>query len=253
MGAGSLVGVPLPNGAWAALWMLESSAAPRSSTFFVLEGFWPKAPSATELARAKVAHARGTPLPGCDGRWKGWFQRAPPKDFVLVGRRAVSAKERAAAEEASGTMIFQNGEHLRTTLFVEWRMRHDRKALEAEWARAEAKRAKKSDARRRDLTLARLLREKAFPQAWWSPPAVREVRRVFREATRALVDLEERGTPRQRTAVLKGVVTALNELDDHEGFIETEAREMFVERIEELARLVGLNNDDEKLTGHRDW
>jgi hypothetical protein len=48
-------------------------------------------------------------------------------------------------------------------------------------------------------------------------------------------------------------VTELNTLDDREGCIETTEREEVVARVEELASFVGLSNEDEVLTGHRDW
>jgi len=52
---------------------------------------------------------------------------------------------------------------------------------------------------------------------------------------------------------LKRVVSELNALDDKEGCIETVEREQIVARIEALAALVGVSNEDEKLTGHRNW
>ena len=55
------------------------------------------------------------------------------------------------------------------------------------------------------------------------------------------------------TAVLEKIVDDLNELDDPIGFVETVEREELVLRIEELASLVGLDNQTEKLTSHRDW
>jgi len=82
---------------------------------------------------------------------------------------------------------------------------------------------------------------------------LREARRIFHDATRDLITLQAKGTKRQRTAVLKRIVTELNALYDTEGCIETVEREAVILRIEELASLVGVSNEDEKLTGHRDW
>ena len=53
--------------------------------------------------------------------------------------------------------------------------------------------------------------------------------------------------------VLKRIVSELNALDDKEGCIETVEREQIVARIEALAGLVGISNEGEMLTGHRDW
>jgi hypothetical protein len=255
----SLVAVPLPNGAYALMWVMEvlrmSPRAAPSYSFFVMDGFWQETPRATALDRAKPWRRKDDPslLPDQDDRWKGWFQGRIPPDFAIVGRRKPSAAERAIAAEGSGTMVFQDAEQLRSTLHREWRLLHDREAIEAEWARASEKRARAVEARRRGLTLGKMLREKPFARAAWSPRIVREVRRIFRDATRALMDLDAKGTSRQRSAALRRIVTELNALDDPEGFIETPEREAFVARVEELARLVGLSNAGEKLTGHRDW
>ena len=127
--------------------------------------------------------------------------------------------------------------------------------MEAEGARADVERRKRAEERRRTLTLPKMLREPVFA-SWsgrWSPRVVREARRIFRGATRELIALQEEGTKRQRTAVLRRIVSELNALDDKEGCIETVEREQIVSRIEALAALVGISNDDEKLTGHRDW
>jgi hypothetical protein len=152
-------------------------------------------------------------------------------------------------------MVFQNGEQCRSTLFQQWRLTYDRPAVEAEWALAEVERQNRAEERRRTLTLPMMVREPVFA-SWsemWPPRVVREARRIFRDATRELIALQEKGTKRQRTAVLKRIVNELNALDDKEGCIETVEREQIVARIEALAALVGLSNEDEKLTGHRDW
>ncbi|HEY1960143.1 MAG TPA: hypothetical protein VGH28_31255 [Polyangiaceae bacterium] len=251
--AHALVAIPLPNGKHAVIWMMDATpiGTRASYTFFVLDGFWDDVPREADVARARVYRKREGALPGEDDRWKAWFQGRAPRDFAVVGRRKPRAAERAAAADDSGTMIFQDAEHLRSGLHREWRWLHDREALEAEWARASDARARKRKARRDGLTLGKMSREKTFAEARWSPRIVREVRRIFRDATRALIDLEAAGTARQRTTILKRIVTELNALDD--GFIETPEREAFVARIAELAALVGLSNEDEKLTGDRDW
>jgi hypothetical protein len=82
---------------------------------------------------------------------------------------------------------------------------------------------------------------------------VREARRIFRAATADLIALGARAPKAKRAAILKRIVTELNELYDREGCIETVEAGQLVHRIEELAALVGLDNADERLTGHRDW
>lgn len=263
----SLVAVPLPSGAYAVLWILEARAAslPRSRRarpykdqaffqFMVMEGFPRALPRANELARWKVAKDPAGEFPGRENVRKGCFFGDAPADFAVLGEHALPP-EGHPHFASEGTMVFQNGEDCRAELFREWRRLHDRPALEAEWAEAAAERERRAEERRRTRSLPSMLRERAFA-SWagtWPPRVVREARRIFRDATRELIALEEKGTKRQRTAVLKRIVRELNALDDKEGCIETVEREQLVARIEALASLVGVSNEGEALTGHRDW
>ena len=110
-------------------------------------------------------------------------------------------------------------------------------------------------ARKSTLTLAKVSRERAFVrwEEYLPRSVVREVRAIFRDAANDLLALEKRGTKRQRVAALRRIVTRLNAYDDDKGFIESVERDQIIARIEELAGLVDLTNDDEVLTRHRDW
>ena len=193
-------------------------------------------------------------LPGREDVAKGCFVGPVPEDFAVVGRRALSPAEQVLTR-SEGTTIFQNAEHVRAFLYEHWRSLHDRDALQAERALASATYEKRKAERRQARTLPRMLRER--PLAHWSEHwptrVVREAHRIFRDATRDLLELGDGGGKRARVAVLKRIVTELNALDDTEGCIETSEREELVARIEALAALVGVTNDDEALTGHRDW
>jgi hypothetical protein len=251
-----LLAVPLPNGSYCVLWILEASLYDGKGYFWflIMEGFHPAIPEQEQLATLRVAEAPGGVLPGRENIWNACFFGDAPNDFAVVGQRTLPPKDHPLFAH-QGTMVFQNGEHCRSTLFQQWRLIYDRPAVEAEWARADVERQKRAEERRRTLTLPMMLRERVF--ASWSemcpPRAVREAHRIFRDATRELIALQEKGTKRQRTAVLKRIVNEFNALDDKEGCIETVEREQIVARIEALAALVGLSNEDEKLTGHRDW
>jgi hypothetical protein len=260
--SGSLVLVPLPNGTYRALWMLEAGTyegfGPYKGkgyfSFLILEGSFPAIPGKDELAALHAAKSPGGALPGREHPWKGCFFGDIPDDFMVVGVRTGPPKD-DPLRAAEGTMVFQGAEPLRAELHKAWRMIHDRPALEAEWARAREAREQRAAERQRTRTLPLMLREKVF-ESWsdmWPPRVVREVRRIFRDATRDLIALQAKGTKRQRTSVLKRIVTELNKLDDKEGCIETVEREAVIRRIEELAALVGVSNEEEKLTGHRDW
>ena len=253
---GVLVAVPLPNGLFGILWILGVGTSGPKPYFklVVLDGFFEAVPAPKQLARLRAAKSAGGTLPGQEDIWKACFFGEPPRDFTVVGARKLPPKT-SAWLAAEGTMVFQDGEQCRAQIFLQWRLVHDRPALEAEWAHATEAHERRADERRRALTLPKMLRERPF-ESWtelWSPRVVREARRIFRDATRDLIALEAKGTKRQRTTVLKRIVTELNTLDDTEGCIETVEREELVARVESLAALVGLSNDDEKLTGHRDW
>jgi hypothetical protein len=253
---GALVAVPLPNGLLGIVWILAVETVGRKPYFklIVLDGFFDAVPAPAQLARLGAAKSAGGTLPGEEDIWKACFFGEPPRDFAVVGARKLPPKT-SAWFAAEGTMVFQDGENCRAQLFLQWRLVHDRPALEVEWARAEEARERRADERRRTVTLPKMLRERPFA-SWsehWPPRVVREARRIFRDATRDLIALEKKGTKRQRTTVLKRIVTELNALDDTEGCMETGEREEVVARIESLASLVGLSNEDEKLTGHRDW
>ena len=251
---GDLVAIPLPSGAFGLIWIITASAE-YGFHLLVMDGFWPARPTARELRGARPSRSGYPRLPpGYDDVWKGWFDGAMPGDFQVVGRRAPSAIAKAYIANHSGTMIFGSAERLRSTLHGRWRLKHDRPAYEAELAAAQARLEQAAAERRAAMTLPKMLRERIF-ESWsdhWPPRVVREARRIFRDATKELIRLE--GAPkRERTKVLRRITTELNALDDKEGCIETVEREEIVARIEELARLVGVNNEDEKLTGHRDW
>lgn len=210
-------------------------------SFLILEGLLPSIPGKDELAALRVAESPGGAFPGRANAWKGCFFGDIPDDFIVVGVRTVPLED-DPLRAAEGKMVFQSAENLREELHRAWRLIHDRPALEAEWARAERARERRAAERQRTRTLPKMLREKIF--ASWSemrPPRV------------DLIALPAKGTKRQRVAVLRRIVTELDALYDDEGCIETVEREAVIRRIEELAALVGVSNEDEKLTGHRDW
>jgi hypothetical protein len=255
MSEGDIVAVPLANGRFGLVHVIEVDGD-GNVTFLVMDGFWDELPDARAAAAARPArYPAPVRLPGYDDIWKGWFRGAVPGDFGTVGRRAPSAEELAYVKNTSGTMIFGTPNDLRDELHRAWRLQYDRPALEAEWAAAGAARARRATDRRKTLTLAKLLREPVFPgrSSRLSVRVAREVRRIFRDATQDLIALQASGTKRERTAVLRRITTELNALDDGEGFIETVEAELLISRIEELAALVGLSNEDERLTSRRDW
>jgi hypothetical protein len=249
---GDLVAIPLPNGPCGAVWVIATEGG---LSFVVVDAFWDARPEAADLAAPRLS-----PLPFGqidtlhENVWKGWFSGRIPADFEVVGHVAPPPPVRRLAEP-SGTMIFQNGDHFRRTLHEQWRWLHDREALQAEWSAREERYEREREEKRRAASLPKMLRERPFA-SWaerWPAAAVREARRIFREATAELIELGDGAPKRKRAAVLRRIVTEMNALYDREGCIETVEAHEIVERVEQLAALVGLDNDDERLTGHRDW
>lgn len=141
---------------------------------------------------------------------------------------------------------------------MRYRERHDADALRTEREQrareAEAEAARREAERRASTTLETLLAEKPFA-SWrdhWGPRIVKLMRETFAVATRELIAARA-GSPSEKRAVLVRLVRTLNDIEDREGCIETGEREELVERIEEMARLVGLDNADEAITGTRSW
>jgi hypothetical protein len=248
MSIGSLVAVPLPNGAFGVIWILDDRGG-RSLFFVVLDGFWSAIPRRVEL-RFMPQPLRDRPNELYDNVYKASFAGELPGDFVEIEVCALTPEARAVAADHRGTFCLQNAEDLRSQLYEQWRWLNDRAALEAERSKRYADCQAREAKRRQQQTLPKMLRERPFSH-WPSKELMREARRFFKEATKALIDLQKEGTRKQRVAVLKRITTELNAVDD--GSIESAERDEIVARVDELAALVGISNDDEELTGHRDW
>lgn len=253
---GDLVAVPLPNGVRGLIWVLHvMGGAEHYVRFLVMAGFWPTCPTEHDANAAEPAKPIGAPMPEDDDVWKGSLFGPPAIDFQVVGRRDLTAVESGYVTNSTGTMVFGTSKGLRDELYGTWRFQYDRPALEAEWKAARLAREARAEERRKARTLPTMFKERIFTDwsAMWPRSVVQEARRIFKDATKELIDLQATGTEAQRVAVLKRIVTEFNALDDKAGCVETGEREEIVERVEQLAALVGLNNEDERLTGHRDW
>lgn len=257
---GTVLGIPMPNGLFAAVWVLDLTEPFRMGRklvenlvgFIVLEGHWDAVPTQREVLIAGPATLG--PSHHATNEWKGCFFGPTPGDFVVVGTKPPTQEALALVAESSGTMVFQNAEHLRSELYSHWRLKHDRAAVEEEWRQAEVARKARDAERRAKMTLPEMLKEKPFGD-WreqWGLSVVRKARGIFNEATQALIALNG-GTEQEKTAILKAITTQFNGLYDQTGCIETGEANEIVNRVEELATIVGVSNDGEALTGHRDW
>ena len=260
---GDVVAVPLGNGRCGAICVVEVHAgtpAKRSINFFVVEGSWDTTPTAVAKPEPmEHPYAKAGLLPGMDHVWKGWFSGPAPADFVVAGRVELSAADVGRYTGSQGTMVFQDAEELRSTLLETWRERFDQAALQAEReeraAREDQAEARRASERTANNTLPKMLGERPFAhwRGHWGARVVKAVHTAFRTATQDLIDLGETATRTKKAAVFARLMVELNALYDREGCIETGEAEELVTRIEELGRLVGLDNTDERLTGRREW
>lgn len=174
---GALVAVPLPNGLFAAIWILLREDD--MTSFLVLDGHWTSLPTPDALRAAKPSPASSPPLPGVPDVWKGCFWGPLATDFVSVGTRAPAPND-LALMGFSGTMVFQDADQVRAELHRHGRLLHDRDALFAEYQRVEDELAQRAKNRRRGLSLSKMAQEKPFVR-WsgrWPARAVREVPRI---------------------------------------------------------------------------
>lgn len=249
---GANFAIPLPGGTFGAARVIDNDGG---VTFLVLEGFWSGVPTADEVAACALhplAFGRRDPLRR-DNVWKGWFEGDLPDEFPIVTRSQLTARERGMGYD--GTMVFQGPHHFADMLHEQWRWIFDRENLKSEWKRSSMDEEERQGKRRDGLTLESMREESPFAswEARCGGEVLGRVRRIFRDATEDLIAAGGIEDQELCAAVLKKVVDALNDLDDPIGFIESTERDALVQRVEELASLVGLDNGDERLTGHRDW
>jgi hypothetical protein len=186
---------------------------------------------------------------------------APPRSFRLLGALTPSPRERAAECWSWGRW-----ELFALQALLEWRWKHDRKALLAEEARrkaAQAARDADAEARRRARLAGQTLegfRRRRFLASWSRPPAyptpelTRASRALLQDAVERLLALGPGARQASKMKVLRECVDAFNRLDEeNDHFIETDEREDICEHIEEIAHACGLERRAAQAHGMRDW
>lgn len=248
------MGVPLPNGQFGAALVIESGD---SQILLVLDGFWDHLPTQGEVADAGLMPhlPRGFKQTLYEDVFKGWFEGVAAIDFTPILHRDLTPYESSLAEPR-GTMVFQSPEHFRQHLFERWRWIFDEEALIAEREQRRLRFEEGERWRRRNRPLSQMMRERPFAH-WiemWPRSVVNEAHRILRDATRQLIELQKaKRSAEDCERVLRSIVDRFNDLYERTGCIETQEAGEIVDRIEELAAKVGLDNEDESLTGHRDW
>jgi len=244
---GNIYAVAIKPGLYAVVRLIESSSD--GYTFLFMNRYWDAVPRPDDVVEFNL-------LTYPNGHIKKyWFNEEIPSSFVFISQRELNSVEKAHVGPI-GTAVFQSPDHFISALLRDWRWIHDREAMKAEiealQARNAASELKEKSERKKNLSWELLLSEKLFADysELWSRKQMAATRAIFRSAIEDLRAGKDRSARRK---ILKRIVDQLNELEDREEFIETEAREMFVERIEELGKFVGITNKNESLTGHRDW
>ena len=253
MDVGDVFVVPLRVGKFGAAIVIEASVG---FSFLVIDAFWDAQPGAGDLRElCEMPQPFGQkPLPGRADVFKGWFEGEVPPDFEVLERRALTSHQKSL-RGAEGTMVFQNARHFARTLSDQWRWLHDRAGFMQELDERVARFESAREQRKANLSLESMLHETPFA-SWsgrWPDERLAEARRIFSDATAKLIALAERGTPTARSTALRKIVDAFNRLDNETGLVESVERDAIVERIDELATCVGLENARERLTRRRTW
>lgn len=267
---GEVLAVPLPNGVFGLCIVLKrgpplggSSRGPTHWTVAGLTGFYDAPPPAADLRersiRQMVRFSFRDSLGGND--LVGFVDVAPPAAWPSLGVFELTEKERARGRTYPQT-LFTTWNDIADDIHAEWRWAHDREAFEKEVRDHEAlTQAKmhqahtKHAARRQALTLASILRSHHF-SSWkrlWGKQVALAAEEIYLDGARQLQALGPTPDAEISRAIIRKLIDRFNELESKEGCIETEEREEVMEKVEDLARIVGLGAEVEGLTSDRDW
>ncbi len=251
---GDLVALPLPRGRWALVWVAHHEA--EWTRVYLMQGSWSGTPTQFPALAASIrTSSHGIRpsdfLPGAPDLVKLSVRGRFRPEAVTVATRELDDLAREWAK--SPLLAATCGSYAALTKEIASILDADTCGPRPEQAplppRPKAKKPKSV------ATLAQVARQPVFPK--WErmhPRAlVRQARAIVTEAMRQLRSLQATGTPAKRRAVLRRVVSEFNRLDRRASFIDTSEAEQIVAWVEALAAAVGLDNDEERLTGHRDW
>jgi hypothetical protein len=248
---GAIFCIPLANGKFGAALVVESGS---DFQFLVLNGYWDSRPVQEDVAGRSLMSMHPVSWGHPHQPFKGWFQGPFPDLFSICGHGSLSNYADALASNA---MVFQSPGHFAEAFFERWRWEFDPEALVKEQELRRIAYESEERERRERRSLKAMLRERPFAH-WsemWPKSAVNEAHRIVRSATKRLIELHQMpdASKTEQLAVLKRVVDEFNELYDRTGCIETQEAGEVVDWVEQLALRVGLSNEDESLTGHRNW
>lgn len=236
----------------------------------VLDGIWGTRPAPQEVGRCAILTQHRFSYRGqaaVAGVYRGAWDVSLLRDVTRVADVPLTRKERHLGDYSRdhrgyySNILFANRE-----AEGEWRWKHDREALIAETALAEARGAAEEaarEARYRDriqgLTWDQLLAEAHFanwsPSPPYPPPDFTEgARAAILAACRDLRDLGPKPRRGDVRAILRRTVIWFNEADERAGgVIETGEREDIFALLEEMAHVARQKALVEEIDVWRDW
>lgn len=186
-----------------------------------------------------------------------WGAKEPPPDFECIGSSEPSREEIDLTTcRCEGRVCLckrrQGGwKACRASLYRYWRWQEDQAGYEAEreqmrqeLARVREETEAMQQVEKKRMTLEQFRDTKLFEgwEGYRAPKIIEASRRVFRETAERLMGFE-RWEGDEAAEVMRWCIEQFNELDSEHHFIETLEREEICEAFEQLAELVGLEEN----------
>jgi hypothetical protein len=263
---GEVYAVPLEDGRFGIAQVVSKDGRHMSVIAFDHIGARPK--SLEEVPRlpllCEASMAPGGTLTGKPTPIIRWIGEPPPRGYVLLGVRAVSAADARRKCDA-----YSGWENVAATILIEWLRTNDPKraeALLASWRGERERAAKRYQASEKKRVAALTLEglERAELLARWVkrfPKAVAAARKILRTAIRDFKKLKEasegKGAPthaRAREAIVRRGVDAFNALDGTSGLaITTIEREELCQAFADICHAAGWRTKRDVTERWRDW
>jgi hypothetical protein len=204
-------------------------------------------PELREVMRRTFGEWGGRPL-------AGWCSDDVPAEAVYIGTIPPSSDEGKL-----GVNDTLDWDYLQLQALMQWEWDHDREGMLVREAAKEERIANEyyaSEAKRRkELTLDKLAKHR-FLEFWEDPipqVAIRQGRKLLREAAKELASLGQKPTAKARLEVLRKCIKGFNALDAKHEFIGTAEREDICDDFDLLVNACGLKNRSNLADDWREW
>ncbi len=251
---GATFAVPLADGRYGACRIVRVDPARQMSLFAATEYLDAQPPNLAQprlrtILVANTTHAALTYGPCV--RWQYWIE-PPPADFQYLGTIAPAAEEQRY-DPSNFSKLWDGWP---AGILMEWRWRHDRASLAAEYDRIHGAGAFGRMLRKnRPRTLASLAKKKFF-SAWKGDvpaAALRGSKELLVELVQGLISLGEKPTKKLARPLVKKCLQAFNRLDEAHEFIATIEREDILQEVFGALDAAGLPDCDAWGEEWRDW